>query len=85
MAWRPVDAMLASRDLSNLVAMLATIIVSVIFVHGAGVYGLVSNLVNVAIAWTATRWIIRTGRLRRGVKLPEHKPRHTKELARFSR
>jgi hypothetical protein len=83
--WGPADAMLASRDLSNLIAMLATIIVAVIFVHSAGVYGLVSNLVNVAITWTATRWIIRTGRVWRGVKLPEHKPRRSKELARFAR
>jgi hypothetical protein len=80
--WRPVDAVLASRELSNLIVMLATLIVAVISIHGAGLYGLVSNLSNVAVVWGAAYGTIRLSRWWRDVKPPEHKPRRSKELAR---
>lgn len=81
LAWRPVDAVLASRELSNLIVMLTTLIVAEISIHGAGLYGLVSNLANIAVAWPAAYGLIRLGRWWRGVKPPEHKPRRSKELA----
>lgn len=81
LAWRPVDAVLASRELSNLIVMLATLIVAEISIHGAGRYGLVSNLANIAVTWPATYGLIRLGRWWRSVKPPEHKPRCSKELA----
>jgi hypothetical protein len=52
-AWGPADAILASRELSNLIVMLPTLIVAVIFIHRGGLYELVSNLVNVAAVWSA--------------------------------
>lgn len=80
LAWRPVDAALASRELSNLIVMVTTLSVAVISIHGAGVYGLVSNLSNVAVAWVATYGLIRVGRWWRDVRPPERKPRRSKEL-----
>jgi hypothetical protein len=81
LAWRPMDVVLASRELSNLIVMLATLIVAVISIHGAGLYGLASNLANVAVVWGAAYGIVRLGRWWRGVKPPEHRPRRNKELA----
>jgi hypothetical protein len=84
-AWRPIDAVLASRGLSNLVATVAALGVAVISIHSAGLYGLVGNLANVAIAWGAAYGLIRLGRWWRGVKPPEHKPRSSRELAHRAR
>lgn len=79
LVWRPVDAVLGSRELSNLIVMLPTLIVAVTFIRSAGVYGLVSNLVNVAAVWSAAYGLIRAGRWWRGVKPPKHEPRRKRE------
>lgn len=76
-AWKPVDAILASRELSGLVALLATLAAVVISIHGDGVYGLVSNLGNTAVVWGMTYGLIRAGRWWRGVKPAERKSRRS--------
>jgi hypothetical protein len=79
LVWRPVDAVLASRKVSNLVVLLVTIATAVISIHGNGLYGLVSNLANTAVAWGATFGLIHYGRERRDVKPPERKPRRERQ------
>jgi hypothetical protein len=69
-AWRPVEAVLASRELSNLVVMVTTLGVAVIFIHGGGLFGVVSNLVNVAVVWSVVYALIRICRSWRDVKPP---------------
>jgi len=79
LVWRPVDAVLASREFSNLVVLIVTLATAVISIHGNGLYGLVSNLANTAVAWGATFGLIHVGREWRDVKPPKRKPRRTKE------
>ena len=75
LAYRPVDAMLSSRELSNLAVLLATLSISVLFLCEGGIYGLASNLGSAAVVWGAAYGLVRVGRLWRGVQPPEHKPR----------
>jgi hypothetical protein len=75
LAWRPVDAILGSRELSNLIVTLVTLIVAVISIHGAGLYGLVNNLANVAVVPAFALAMIHGGRRYRQVKPVKRKPR----------
>lgn len=77
--WRPVDAALASRELSNLAALLPTLYVSVLFIRVGGLYGLAEHLEDVAVVWGAAYALIRTGRWWRGVKPPRRKPKRESE------
>ena len=79
LAWRPLDAVLASRELSTLFVLAATFGVALVFIHVGGLYGLAANLVNVAVVWGAAFGLIRIGRWWRGVKPPKHKARRAKE------
>jgi hypothetical protein len=78
-AWRSVDAALASRGVSNLFVLLATLSVSVLFIRQGGVNGLADNLGSVAVVWGACFGLVHVGRQWRGVKPPEHKPRKKTE------
>jgi hypothetical protein len=78
-AWWPVDVVLASRELSNLIVMLATLVVAVISIHGAGLYGLVSNLANVAVVPAFALALIHGGRRYRQVKPPKRQPRRGRQ------
>ena len=75
LAWRPVDTVLGSHELSNLVVLLATLGMSVVFLRSGGFYNLCVNFQSVAAVWVAAYGLIRAGRWGRGVKPPKHKPR----------
>ena len=77
--WIPADVVLASRELSTLAVLLATLTAAVISIHGGGLYGLVNNLANIAVVWAGSYGLIRVGRWWRGVKPPKHKPRRENE------
>jgi phosphate/sulfate permease len=79
LAWRPVDAVLGSRDLSGLVVLLPTLGVSVLFIRQGGLDVLAGNLVNVGAVGGAACTLIRAGRWRRGVKPPARPPRRKRE------
>jgi hypothetical protein len=79
LAWRPVDVVLGSRELSNLVVLLATFGMSVVFLRSRGFYNLCVNFQNVAAVWAAAYGLIRVGRWWRGVKPPKHEPRRKRE------
>ena len=78
-AWKPVDTVLASRALSNLFVLLATLLVVMVHVHHGGLYELADNLEGVGVVWGAAFGLIHIGRQWRDVKPPERKPRRTKE------
>ena len=82
-AWKPADAVLASRAWSNLFVLLATLTVVLTYVHRGGLYEVADNLEGVAVAWGAALGLIHVGRKWRDVKPPERKPRRRKELARI--
>jgi hypothetical protein len=74
-AWRPVDALLASRTLSNLFVFFATLVMALFFVHHGGSGALAGNLEGMAVVWASAFGVIHVGRKWRDVKPPEHKPR----------
>jgi hypothetical protein len=71
-AWYPVDAVLASRELSNMIVVLATLGVALFSARDTGLDGLVSNLPGFAVCWGAVYGLIRAGRRRRGISPLEH-------------
>jgi hypothetical protein len=74
LAWSPVDAVLAARDLSNLVVMAATVVVAILCAHDGGLPAVIMNLPALAVVWGAAYGLIRLGRWWRGVHPPEHEP-----------
>jgi hypothetical protein len=50
-AWRPVDIVLGSRELSSLVVLAATLGMSAVFIRSGGFYNLCVNFQNVAAVW----------------------------------
>jgi hypothetical protein len=72
--WAPVDAVLAARDLSNLVVMAATLAVAVLCVCNGGLTSLIMNIPALAVVWGATYGLVRLGRWWRGVGPPNHEP-----------
>lgn len=77
--WRPTDTVLASRELSNLFVLLASLGVAVVFIRQGGLNGLADNLASVAVVWGAAFGLIHLGRRWRDVKPPERKPRRTRQ------
>lgn len=77
--WRPVDAVLASRELSNLVVVLATLAVTAVFIRQGGLYGLADNLGSAAVVWGAAFGLVHVGRQWRDVRPPERKPRRRRQ------
>ena len=74
LAWQPVDGMLASRKLSNLLVLIVTLATAMIFIRQGRVYALADNLGSVAVVWGAAFGLIHYGRKWRDVKPPERKP-----------
>jgi hypothetical protein len=74
----PVDAVLTSRGLSNMVVLLATLATVVIFTCQGGLYELADNWVNVSTVWVAVFGLIHYGKKWHDVKPPERKPRRAK-------
>jgi hypothetical protein len=75
LAWSPADVVLATRNLSNLVVVAATLAVAALCVRDNGLDGLIINLPGLAVVWAAAYGLIRLGRWWRGVYPPEHTPR----------
>ena len=71
----PVETVLASRTVSNLVVLLVTLATAAISTRQGGLYGLADNLVGVGVVWGAAFGLIHYGRQWRDVKPPERKPR----------
>ena len=78
-AWRPADAVLGSRTLSNLFVWGPVIVVLVAIVRHDGRFGLVADIQDPAALGAFLYGVIRTGRWWRGVKPPEPKARRARE------
>jgi hypothetical protein len=79
LAWRPADAVLASRTLSNLFVWGPVTVMLVAIVHHDGRFGLVADIQDPAALCAFLYAVIRTGRWWRGVKPPEPKARRARE------
>ena len=77
-AWRPADAVLGSRTLSNLFLWGPVAVVLVAIVHHDGRFGLVADIQDPAALGAFLYGVIRTGRWWRGVKPPEPKARRAR-------
>jgi hypothetical protein len=75
LAWRPVDAVLGSRTLSNLFVGGPVIVVLFAIVHHDGRFGLVADIQDAGELGAILYGVIRTGRWWRGIKPPPPKPR----------
>jgi hypothetical protein len=75
LAWRPVDTLLASRELSSLTVVLATLITVVFFLRRGGQNDLADHLDSVAVVSAFALAAIHGGRRYRQVKPPKRKPR----------
>jgi hypothetical protein len=62
LAWRPVDTVLDSRTLSNLVVLIVTLATVMIFIRQGRLYELADNLGSVAVVWAAAFGLIHYGR-----------------------
>jgi hypothetical protein len=78
-AWRPIDAVLRSRFLSNLFIWGPVIATLVAIVRHDGRFGLVADDQDPVALGAFLYGVIRTGRWWRRIKLPEPKPRRTRE------
>ena len=79
LAWRPVDAMLGSRALSNLFVWGPVIVTLFAIVHHDGRFGLVADDQDPVALGAFLYVVIKTGRWWRGVKPPEPKARRASE------
>ena len=79
LAWRPADAVLGSRTLSNLFVWGPVIATIVAIVHHDGRFGLVADDQDPVALGAFLYVVIKTGRWWRGVKPPEPKARRAKE------
>jgi hypothetical protein len=79
LAWRPVDAVLGSRFLSNLFVGGPVIVVLFAIVHHDGRFGLVTDIQDAGELGAFLYGVIRVGRWWRQIKLPEPKPRRARE------
>jgi hypothetical protein len=74
LAWSPVDAVLATRNLSNLVVVGATLTVAILCMCNGGLTSLIMNLPALAVVWGAAYGLIRLGRRWRDVGPPGYEP-----------
>jgi hypothetical protein len=79
LAWRPADAVLCSRTLSNLFVAAPVIAMLFAIVHHDGGFGLVADIQDSAALGGFLYGVIRTGRWWRGVKPPEPKARRVRD------
>jgi hypothetical protein len=79
LAWRPVDAMLGSRTLSNLLVWGPVFVVLLAIVRHDGRYGLVADIQDPIALGLFLCAAIKVGRRYRGIELPKHKPRRARE------
>jgi hypothetical protein len=79
LAWRPADAVLGSRTLSNLFVWGPVIVILVAIVRHDGRFGLVADIQDPAALSAFLYGVVRAGRWWRGVKPPEPKARRARE------
>ena len=77
--WRPADAVLGSRTLSNLFVAGPVVVMLFAIVHHDGQFGLVADIQDPVALGAFLYGVIRTGRWWRGVKPPEPKARRARE------
>jgi hypothetical protein len=80
-AWTPVDAILKSRKLSNLLVFGPTTMAAVFILRHAGTLGVVTSAGNISAIGVTLYGLVRVGRWWRNVKPPAPKARSVKELA----
>lgn len=68
LAWIPIDAVLKSRLLSNLIVWLSTITAITIFFRHGGIYDVIGNAENISAIAAASYTLVRVGRWWRRVK-----------------
>jgi hypothetical protein len=78
-AWTPVDAILISRKLSNLLVLGPTTMAAVFILRHAGTLGVVTSAESISAIGVALYGLVRVGRWWRNVKPPEPKARSVKE------
>lgn len=78
-AWTPVDAILRSRSLSNMLVLIPTAVAAVIIFHHDGTVGMLGSAESIAAIGGSLYALIRAGRSYRDVKPPEPKARRAKE------
>jgi hypothetical protein len=79
LAWRPADAVLRSRTLSNLVVGIPVLAAVLAVLRHEGQYGLITNDQNIIGLGCGIYGTIRAGRWWRRVKPPKRKPGQVKE------
>jgi hypothetical protein len=79
LAWRPADAVLGSRLLSNLFVWGPVIATLVAIVHHDGRFGLVADVQDPIALGAFLYIVIKAGRSWRQIKLPAPKPRRDRE------
>lgn len=78
-AWRPVDAVLVSRTLSNLFVCSPVIAMLIAIVHHDGWFGLVADVQDPVELGAFLYGAVRTGRWWRGIRPPQPKRRRIEE------
>jgi hypothetical protein len=79
LAWRPADAVLGSRILSNLFVWGPVIVVLFAIVRRDGRFGLVADIQDPGTLGAFLYSAIRAGRWWRGIKPPDPRPRRTEQ------
>ena len=79
LAWRPMDAVLRSRILSNLFVLGPVAVTLVAIVRHDGRFGLVADVQDPIMLGIFLFAVIRIGREWREIKLPEPKPRRSRQ------
>lgn len=78
-SWCPVDAMLKSRTLSNLMVFVPTAMAAVFILRREGTLGLLMSAEGISAIGGSLYALVRVGRWWRNVKPPEPRARHTEE------
>ena len=79
LAWRPVDALLGSRALSNLFVMIPTAMVALSILRHEGTLGVLTSAESISAIAAGLYGLVRVSRWWRDVKPPEPKARRVKE------
>jgi hypothetical protein len=78
-AWRPVDAVLRSRALSNLFMLIPTVMAAMLILHHEGTLGVVASAESIVTIGGTLYALIRVGRWYRDVKPSDPKAKRAKE------
>jgi hypothetical protein len=79
LAWRPVEAILASRKLSNIAVSAPTLAAAVALIRHSGAYALVTSAGSLIAIGGFCYGAIRLGRSWRDVTPPKHRPRRARK------